>query len=104
MKTEKTPTAQAITQTPFPASRKIYVKGQLHDIDVAMREISLNDTKLHGRFGETEPNAPVTVYDTSGPYTDPNIAIDVKKGLPRLREKWITSRGDVELLDSISSA
>ncbi|MBS7562942.1 phosphomethylpyrimidine synthase ThiC [Mucilaginibacter sp. Bleaf8] len=103
MKTEKIPTEQVITTTPFPGSRKIYVKGQLHPISVAMREIALSDTKLHGRFGETEPNAPVTVYDTSGPYTDPNAEIDVKKGLPRLRESWITERGDVEQLDLISS-
>src|SRR5437867_3790192 len=104
MKQEKTPTDQVLTTTPFPASKKVFVKGQLHDINVAMREITLSDTKLHGRFGETEPNAPVTVYDTSGPYTDVNADIDVKKGLPRLREKWIMDRGDVEQLDQISSA
>lgn len=103
MKIEKVPTEQVITRTPFPASRKIYVDGQLHPIRVAMREISLTDTRLYGRFGETEPNAPVTVYDTSGPYTDPEIEIDVRKGLDRLRESWIMERGDVEELDSISS-
>jgi len=104
MKAEKTPTGQTITCTPFPASRKIYVKGQLHDIRVAMREIELEDTKLHGRFGETEKNAPVAVYDTSGPYTDPDIAIDVKAGLPRLRETWIQDRNDTLVLNSISSS
>jgi phosphomethylpyrimidine synthase len=103
MKTEKTPTEQVITTAPFPASRKIYIDGQLHPIKVAMREISLTDTKLYGRFGETEPNAPVTVYDTSGPYTDPAIAIDVRKGLARLRESWIVGRGDVDKLSAISS-
>jgi len=103
MKTEKTPTEQVITTAPFPASRKIYVDGQLHPIKVAMREISLTDTKLHGRFGETEPNAPVTVYDTSGPYTDPAVKIDVRKGLSRLRESWIVERGDVDKLPAISS-
>jgi len=104
MKTERTPTEQVITTTPFPGSRKTYVKGQLHPISVAMREISLSDTKLQGRFGETAPNAPVTVYDTSGPYTDPDAEVDVRKGLPALRESWIAERGDVEKLDVISSS
>jgi phosphomethylpyrimidine synthase len=103
MKTEKIPAEQVISRTPFPASRKVYVKGQLHNIQVAMREVSLSETKLHGRFGETEPNAPVTIYDTSGPFTDPDIEIDVKQGLPRLREQWIVDRGDVEQLEHISS-
>jgi phosphomethylpyrimidine synthase len=103
MKTEKIPAGQVISRTPFPASRKVYVKGQLHNIQVAMREVSLSETKLHGRFGETESNAPVTIYDTSGPFTDPDIEIDVKQGLPRLREQWIVDRGDVEQLEHISS-
>jgi phosphomethylpyrimidine synthase len=103
MKTEKIPAGQVISRTPFPASRKVYVKGQLHNIQVAMREVSLSETKLHGRFGETEHNAPITIYDTSGPFTDPDIEIDVKQGLPRLREQWIVDRGDVEQLEHISS-
>jgi len=103
MKSEKTPETAIITRKPFPNSRKIYVKGQLHDIAVAMREIVLNDTKIHGKFGLAEKNAPVTVYDTSGPFTDPAIEIDVKKGLEPLRTSWIRNRGDVEQLDSISS-
>jgi phosphomethylpyrimidine synthase len=70
MKNERTPTDQLISRSPFPGSRKVYVKGQLHDIEVAMREVILSETKLHGRFGETEPNSPVTIYDTSGPYTE----------------------------------
>jgi phosphomethylpyrimidine synthase len=103
MKSERIPGEQVITRTPFPASRKVYVKGELHNIEVAMREVSLSDTRLHGRFGETEPNAAVTIYDTSGPFTDPNIELDVRKGLPRLRAQWISDRGDVEQLDRISS-
>jgi len=103
MKTEKIPDEQVISRTPFPASRKVYVKGQLHNIEVAMREVNQSETKLHGRFGETEPNAPVTIYDTSGPFTDPDIEIDVKQGLPRLREQWIVNRGDVNQLEEISS-
>jgi len=103
MKVEKTPDDQVISRTPFPASRKIFVKGQLHDIEVAMREISLSETKIHNGFGLTEKNPPVTIYDTSGPYTDPAAVIDVKAGLPRIREKWIAGRGDVDKLEQISS-
>jgi phosphomethylpyrimidine synthase len=103
MKKEKIPQQQALTCTPFPGSKKVYVKGQLHDIAVAMREISLEDTKIFGKEGEFEKNAPVTVYDTSGAYTDPNIEIDVKKGLPGLRNQWILDRGDVEQLEDVSS-
>ncbi|HEY5326212.1 MAG TPA: phosphomethylpyrimidine synthase ThiC, partial [Mucilaginibacter sp.] len=103
MKIEKIPNENVISQAPFPASRKVFVSGQIHKIQVAMREVHLNETKLHGRFGETEHNAPVTIYDTSGPYTDPNIEIDVKNGLPRLREQWIVDRKDVEQLEHVSS-
>lgn len=103
MKVEKTPDDQVISRKPFPASRKIFVKGQLHDIEVAMREISLSETKIHNGFGLTEQNPAVTVYDTSGPYTDPDAVIDVKAGLKRIRERWIYSRGDVEELSQVSS-
>jgi phosphomethylpyrimidine synthase len=91
MKQDKIPTQQIISTTPFPNSKKIYVKGKLNDIEVAMREITLSDTKLIG--GKTEKNPAVTVYDTSGVYTDENYTVDVKKGIPRLREKWILERG-----------
>ncbi len=104
MKKEKTPSAQSITRDPFPASKKIYVKGRLHNIAVAMREITLTDTKLHGEPGKTEANAPVTVYDTSGAYTDPAIDIDIRKGLPPLRLSWIAGRNDTEQLSHLSSA
>ena len=67
-----------------------------------MREIKLSDT-VDKFNGKREPNQPVTVYDTSGPYTDPNIELDVRKGLPKLRQEWILSRGDVEELPEISS-
>ncbi|GIJ95196.1 phosphomethylpyrimidine synthase [Capnocytophaga stomatis] len=90
-----------ITTTPFPSSKKIYVDGELHPIKVAMREITLTPTHLAN--GNIEENPPITVYDTSGAYTDPNITIDVRKGLPRLREQWILDRGDVEILDEVSS-
>ena len=79
MKKDKIPSQGIISRDPFPASRKIYVKGKLHDISVAMREISLADT--HERLtGKIEKNPPVPVYDTSGPYTDPEVEINVKKG------------------------
>lgn len=101
MKQDKIPTEQVISTTPFPNSKKVYVKGKLNDIEVAMREITLSDTKLIG--GKTEKNPPITVYDTSGVYTDENYTVDVKKGIPRLREKWIMERGDIERLFEFSS-
>lgn len=101
MKKERIPSPSAITRDPFPASRKIYVKGEIHDIEVPMREISLSDT--HERSGKVTHNPSVTVYDTSGPYTDPDCEIDVKKGLKRIREPWIMERGDVERLSGITS-
>lgn len=100
-KTEKTPHTETISRAPFPASKKVYVQGEIHDIKVAMREISLSDTLVNGKV--ISANAPVTVYDTSGPFTDPDIDIDVRKGLPRLRQSWILERGDVEELPSITS-
>jgi len=94
MNKEIIPGEHIISREPFPASRKVYVKGQLHDISVAMREISVGNTV--DRFSDTEtPNPSVTVYDTSGPYTDPAVDIDLEKGLPRMREQWILNRGDV---------
>ncbi len=102
MKKEQTPDQSTLTTQPLTGSRKIYVSGKMHNIKVAMREISLSPTKLTN--GRTEENASVTVYDTSGPYTDPDIKIDLKKGMPRLREKWITDRQDVEQLDGFTSA
>ncbi|UII29518.1 phosphomethylpyrimidine synthase ThiC [Fulvivirga maritima] len=96
---------ECITRDPFPKSKKIYVPGKIHNIQVAMREISLNDTNLKfNPEAAAEKNPPVTVYDTSGPYTDPNMDIDVKKGLPKLRESWINERNDTEVLSGISSA
>ena len=68
-----------------------------------MREITLTDSKSMFGDGEATKNEAVTVYDTSGPYTDPSIEIDVRKGLPRLREEWILNRGDVDELEEISS-
>ncbi len=96
------PNQSAISTGPFTGSKKIYVSGKIHPIKVAMREIELTDT-VDKFNGKTEKNAPVTIYDTSGPYTDENFEIDVRKGLPKLRHQWILDRGDVEELPSISS-
>ncbi|MBO0641251.1 phosphomethylpyrimidine synthase ThiC [Pseudomonas stutzeri] len=85
---------------PFPRSQKIYVQGSRPDIRVPMREISLDVTPTD--FGG-EINAPVTVYDTSGPYTDPNVQIDVRKGLADVRSAWIEERGDTEKLPGLTS-
>jgi phosphomethylpyrimidine synthase len=77
-----------ITTEPFPASKKYYVEGELYpDVKVAMRQIELSEGA-----GEED----ITVYDTSGPYTDPSVDIDIRKGLPKLRQKWIEQRADVE--------
>lgn len=85
---------------PFPNSTKIYVEGSTPDIRVPMREVSLADTG--GDFG-VEKNLPVRIYDTSGPYTDPAVSIDVRNGLPDVRSQWIEARGDSEILTEYSS-
>ncbi|WP_288659064.1 MULTISPECIES: phosphomethylpyrimidine synthase ThiC [Pseudomonas] len=85
---------------PFPNSRKVYLTGSRPDIRVPVREIRLADTPT--AFGG-EKNAPVFVYDTSGPYTDPDVRIDLRKGLPDVRSRWIDERGDTEILPGLSS-
>ena len=77
----------------FPASRKVYKEGSRPDIRVPFREVTLTPTT--GRFGNEE-NAPLDLYDTSGPYSDDSAQLDLRKGLPALRSKWILERGDVE--------
>jgi len=77
----------------FEGSKKVYVEGSRPDILVPMREITLSPTT--GSFGDEE-NAPIRVYDTSGPYTDPAFHVDITKGLPALRSTWIQERRDVE--------
>ena len=88
------------TTQPFAKSRKIYVTGSRPDLRVPFREISLSDTP--SAFG-ADKNPPVVVYDTSGPYTDPDISIDIRNGLPALRAGWIAERNDVEQLDGPTS-
>ncbi len=88
----------------YPNSTKIYVNGKLFPIKVAMREIHQYPTVTIENGKRVEyPNEPVTVYDTSGPYTDPDIKIDINKGLPRKRESWIADRDDTEVQPDISS-
>ena len=91
---------ERITRTPFAASSKIYVQGSRADLRVPMREIRLADTPAV--FG-VEKNPPFAVYDTSGPYTDPQVSIDLARGLPALRSPWIAERGDTERLPAFCS-
>ncbi|PZQ13464.1 MAG: phosphomethylpyrimidine synthase ThiC [Rhodanobacter denitrificans] len=95
--------AEALSETvtrPIPGSRKVYVHGSRGDLRVPMREIALADTP--SLFG-AESNAPFTVYDTSGPYTDPDYRVDLVAGLPALRAAWIDERADTERLADFSS-
>jgi len=85
----------------FPNSTKIYVQGSRPDIKVPMREIQLSDTQLESG---NEKNEPISVYDTSGVYTDPNVNVDLRKGIPAVRSTWIEERADTEQLDTISSS
>ncbi|MER3424063.1 MAG: phosphomethylpyrimidine synthase ThiC, partial [Nitrospiraceae bacterium] len=96
------PTEAALTTAPFPASRKVYVEGTLPGVRVAMREINLTATRT-ANGGPATPNPSVTIYDTSGPYTDPDAKIDIHAGLPPSRRSWILSRTDVEELPGVSS-
>ncbi len=98
--TAATPTN--ITTAPFPASDKVYVDGRLPGVRVPMRKIALTPTRATGD-GHPSPNAPVTVYDTSGPYTDPAVRIDIRSGLSPLRREWILNRGDVVELSDLTS-
>lgn len=89
----------------YPNSEKIYVNGELFpQIKVGMRRINLYPTvKIENGKRVEYPNAPVTVYDTSGVYTDPNVKLDIKKGMPRIRQQWIEDRKDTVELPSITS-
>ena len=88
---------EQITRDPFPNSNKVYIDGEIHkNIKVAMREILVDENGKN----------PVhfTTYDTSGPYTDPSVEINIKKGIPKIREKWILDRQDVSFADKFSSS
>ncbi|ATB38304.1 phosphomethylpyrimidine synthase ThiC [Cystobacter fuscus] len=96
---------QGITRGPLPASRKVYVSGVLNpELRVPLREISQTPTRHgHGPDVKETPNPSVFVYDSSGPYTDPDAQIDLRRGLPPVREEWIERRGDTRALPGISS-
>ncbi|XQA61987.1 phosphomethylpyrimidine synthase ThiC [Xanthomonas sacchari] len=97
---QQTDTLSAAVTRPIPGSRKIFVPGSRADLQVPMREIAL--TRTPTVFGGEE-NAPITVYDTSGPYTDPQARIDLGAGLAPLRAAWIAERGDSVALAGLSS-
>jgi len=86
----KTDINEVISRDAFPNSEKIYIKGEMSGVNVAMRQIKLSPTR--NSEDELEENTPLTVYDTSGAYTDPKVEIDVNKGLDKIREAWITDR------------
>ena len=89
----ETAEVDAAAVAPLPASRKVYEVGSRPDIRVPFREITQADTPV--LFG-SEKNPPLTVYDCSGPYTDPDASIDIRRGLPELRRAWIDERGDTD--------
>jgi len=102
-KKDTAPKQNGITRHPFPSSKKVYVSGKLFpEIKVAMREIALSDT-VDSLTKKRIPNEPITIYDTSGPYTDPNKDINVHNGIERIREQWILDRGNVKQLEGFSS-
>ena len=96
----ETARVDAAAVAPLPGSRKIFVEGSRPDIRVPFREISLSPTRTSGA---DEQNPPLLVYDTSGPYTDPEAKIDLRRGLAELRRDWIEARGDTEFLDCPTS-
>ena len=91
--------SDAVTQ-PFTSSEKIYIEGSRPDIQVPMREITLTSTQTDNGV---EENPPITVYDTSGPYSDPEVETDLLQGLPDVRGNWIEERGDTEVLNQPTS-
>ncbi|WP_037071540.1 phosphomethylpyrimidine synthase ThiC [Psychromonas arctica] len=96
---------QNLNNESYPNSEKIFIDGDIHPIKVAMRQIHQTDTFVGGSEENPiyEKNEPIPVYDTSGPYTDPNTKIDVHVGLPKLRKSWIEARDDVEVLEGVTS-
>jgi phosphomethylpyrimidine synthase len=97
--------SKTMSTEPLASSHKIYIESQRRqDVRVAMRAIHLSDAQ-NGHNGNShggEKQAPLTVYDTSGPYTDPNVKTEIRRGLQALRADWIRARGDVEELSAPS--
>ena len=90
----------ALTTSPLPASKKVFVNGEQDGVAVPMREIALSSSK---KENGSSPASAIVVYDTSGPYTDPSTGIDIQRGLPALRRDWILARQDVDALPDVSS-
>ncbi len=93
-------TANNDARQPYPNSKKVYIEGSRPDIRVPMREITLSPTQTSNG---NEENHPILVYDTSGPYTDPEVELDLQKGLPNVRSAWIEERDDTAPLTGLSS-
>ena len=94
--------AQTITRAEFPNSSKVYRIGSQPGIRVAMRQVRQSPT-LNAKGEVAEENPAITLYDTSGPYTDPEVTIELRKGLTPLRLPWISQRGEVDELEQVSS-
>ena len=94
-----------LTGQPFPSSHKVYVDGDAPGVRVGMREITQTDSFVGGTEENPvyEKNEPIRVYDTSGPYTDPDFELNVREGLPKFRQAWIDAREDTQWLESVTS-
>ena len=95
---------ESISRSPFPNSKKVYIQGELHSsVKVGMRQIQISESDNFFSSNPKNSNAFFTTYDTSGPYTDADIEIDITKGLPKIRERWVMDRDDVEIAPNFSS-
>jgi phosphomethylpyrimidine synthase len=95
---------KSISRSPFPNSKKVYIHGELHSsVKVGMREIQISESDNFFSSNPKNSNAFFTTYDTSGPYTDADIEIDITEGLPKIRERWVMDRDDVEIAPNFSS-
>ncbi|MCB0319385.1 MAG: phosphomethylpyrimidine synthase ThiC [Bdellovibrionales bacterium] len=102
-KKNNSPSSSSISRDPFPGSKKIYVKGKMDSVSVPMREILLSDTpSAFAGFGPAQ-NGTLCVYDTSGPYTDPDVEVDISRGLAPIRDRWIEDRANTEMLPGLTS-
>lgn len=95
-----------LTAQQFPNSRKVYLQGEHPGVNVGVREICLGQSLVGGDENNPvfEPNEPLQVYDTAGPYSDPDYKPNVRDGLPKLRQQWIEARGDSEILETRQAA
>ena len=97
-------TIDNIDLTSYPGSEKVYITGEIHPVRVAMRQVNLTPTvKIVDGEKVMTSNAPVMIYDTSGVYTDPEVKVDINRGIPRIREQWTAGRPDLEQLTELTS-